>query len=83
MLRCPPAGLLHVVDRDVLEEPGERVEAHAAVRIEIGEPDAPRARERPPPRGDGYPGIEHLAPSLSGHSRPLHESVARFPERAE
>ena len=59
MLRHPPAGLLDVLDRDVLEEPSQRVEPHAAVAIEVREPDAAGRGERPSRGGDGYPGIEH------------------------
>ena len=37
MVRDAPAGLLDVVDRRVLEEPGDRIEAHPAVALPISE----------------------------------------------
>ena len=39
-----PAGLLDIVDRDVLEEPGDRVEPQAPARVHVGEADAAAAR---------------------------------------
>ena len=59
MLRCSPAGLLDVVDRHVLEEAGHRVEAKAAVGVDVREPNAPSPGERPPVRRYRYCGIEH------------------------
>src|SRR6185436_15181065 len=48
--RAPPR-LRHVLDRDVLEEPGDRVEAQAAALVHVREPDPPARRKRPPTRG--------------------------------
>ena len=45
--RQAPAGLLDVVDRDVLEEARDRVEPDAAVRVDVGEPHATPCSERP------------------------------------
>ena len=54
----PPAGLLDVLDRDVLEEPSQRVEPHAAVAIDVREPCAARRGERPASGGDGNARVE-------------------------
>jgi hypothetical protein len=45
VLRRAPAGLLHVVDRDVLEEVRERVEPDAAAGVDVGEADPPAGAE--------------------------------------
>ena len=47
MLGDPPACLLDVVDRGVLEEAGDRVEPDAAIRVHVGKADAPLRGERP------------------------------------
>ena len=52
VLRHPPPRLLHVVDRDVLEEPGDGVQADAPARVQVREPDAPLRGKRPT---DGRP----------------------------
>ena len=52
VLGDPPARLLDVVDRDVLEKPGDRVEPDAPARVHVREPDAPLRGKRPP---DGRP----------------------------
>ena len=48
--REAPPRLLDVVDRDVLEEAGDRVEPDAAVRVDVGEPHATLRGEHPPRR---------------------------------
>ena len=47
MRRRSPAGLLNVVDRDVLKQACQRVQPDAAARVDVGEPYAPARRERP------------------------------------
>ena len=59
VLRHAPTGLLDVLDRDVLEEPSQRVEPHAAVAVDVREPHAARRRERPSGGGDGNAWVEH------------------------
>ena len=59
MRRRSPAGLLDVVDRDVLKQACQRVEPNAAARVDVGEPHAPARRECPPMRRDRDRWIEH------------------------
>ncbi len=59
MLRHAPTGLLDVLDRDVLEEPSQRVEPHAAVAVDVRKPHAARRGERPSGGGDGNAWVEH------------------------
>jgi hypothetical protein len=59
MRRRSPAGLLDVVDRDVLKQARESVEPDAAKRVDVGEPQTPAAGECPPTRGDRNRWIEH------------------------
>ena len=53
VLRQPPARLLDVVDGDVLEEASHRVEPQPAVRVHVGEADAPASRNVRPRVGTG------------------------------
>ena len=39
VLRSTPSGLVHVVDGDVLQVAGDRVEAQAALGVHLGEAD--------------------------------------------
>ena len=59
VLRQSPPRLLHVVDRDVLEDAGDGVESDASARVDVREPHAAPGRERPPAAGNGNRGVEH------------------------
>src|SRR5207244_3835250 len=59
MLGRSPAGLLDVLDRDVLEEPGDRVETQATAAVHVGEADPPARREGPAVGRDGDASVEH------------------------
>ena len=48
MVGRPPAGLVDVVDRRVLEVPGKRVEPHPSGRVHVAEADAALRPEGPP-----------------------------------
>ena len=56
--RAPPR-LLDVVDRDVLQQPRDRVEPDASARVDVREADAPPRRERPSGGGDRDARVEH------------------------
>ena len=53
VLGYPPASLLDVVDRDVLQEPRDRVEPDASGLIHVGEAHFAARPERPPHGWDG------------------------------
>ena len=54
VLRRAPARLVHVLDRRVLEQPGERVQPQAAVGVHVREPDGSLRRERANADGDRH-----------------------------
>ena len=71
-----PARLLHVVDRRVLEEAGDRVEPHPARDVHVREPDAAARGERArAPAGRGI-AVSSIAASLTA-VRPRRGTAAR------
>ena len=63
MLGHTPAGLLHVVDRNVLEKARERIEPHTALLVDVGEAHAATRRVRPTGTRKRETRIEHDAQS--------------------
>jgi hypothetical protein len=65
VIRCPPAGLLNVVDGHVLKKASDRIETDAAMSVHVGETDAAARRVRAPSLGNRNGGVEHEEPVCS------------------